>query len=58
MRSLNQVRANSLRHLLQRLEFLLIHQVELGDELVEVFVAGVDMRFSTWIRKNGSFRSF
>ena len=31
-------------HILQRCELLLIDQIKLGDEVVEVFVAGVDVR--------------
>lgn len=38
------VRADPPRHLLQRFELLLVHQRELGDEVEEVFVAGVHVR--------------
>ena len=37
------IRADLPCHVLQRSELLLIDQIELGDEVVEVFVAGVDV---------------
>ena len=39
----NNVRADLSRHLLQRSELLLIDELELGDEVVEMLVAGVDV---------------
>lgn len=39
----NNVRADLPCHLLQRSELLLIDELELGDEVVEMLVAGVDV---------------
>ena len=40
----DDVCADLSRHLLQRRELLLVDELELGDEVVEVLVAGVDVR--------------
>ena len=38
-----RVLADVARHLLQRLQFALTHQVELTDEVVKVLVASIDV---------------
>ena len=40
----DDVRADLASHLLQRRELLFVDQFELGDKVVEMFVAGVDVR--------------
>ena len=41
----DDVRADLPGHILERCELLLIDQIELCDEVVEVLIAGVHMRF-------------